>query len=108
MVLIYKIFECGCIYSACISGTKACDPTLSYCCLSCHQDLSIDGYKENLDALQTELDAFDIVELFHDFWVPSSFIKEYIRNHIGKDEIENMWENAQDIRIQYQTYMGEV
>jgi hypothetical protein len=107
MGLIYKIMQCGCIYSAGIQRNRACDPTISYCCVTCNEDLPVEGYIENLVALQMELDTFDAVELLQENWIPSSFIKEYLRSEIGKDQIEKMWENAQDLRIKYKNFIHE-
>jgi hypothetical protein len=106
MGLIYKIMDCGCIYSAGIYGSRACDPTISYCCLVCNEEISIEGYKENLNALQMDLEAFDVLELLQEDWLPSSFVKEHIRANIGKIELEKMWENAQDIVIKYKLYIN--
>jgi hypothetical protein len=108
MGLIYKIMDCGCIYSAGIYGSRACDPTISYCCLVCNEEISIEGYKENLNALQMDLEAFDVLELLQEDWLPSSFVKEHIRANIGKIELEKMWENAQDIVIKYKLYVNEM
>ncbi len=90
--------NCGCIYSAgMLNELKLIEPTISYCCQRCYETMTQDIYYDVVDGLVSEIEQYEIPDLLQIGWSTQEFVKEYVRNNIGKDKLEEMWENAKTV-----------
>lgn len=102
MGLMYIIMNCGCIYSAGIlNESKLVDPSISYCCNECYQTMTSENYYSVIYELSAEIEQYDIADLMNVGWTTGDYVKEHIRNVIGKNKIEEMWRNAKEIYERY-------
>ena len=94
--------NCGCIYSAgIIDNSKLIEPTISYCCRVCYETINSDTYYQIIEDLTSEIEQYEIEDLLQIGWSTSQYVKEYVRTHIGKDKLEEMWNNAKEIYEKY-------
>jgi hypothetical protein len=102
MGLMYKIMECGCVYSAGIlHELKLIEPSISYCCQECYKTITSDMYYSTIEDLVDEIEKNEIPYLLKNGWTTSDVMKEYIRNIVGKEKIEVLWNNAKEIYEKY-------